>query len=60
MDNMDMDYMKAYQQITQGFMGPAYEYTTPDEQGAAIKKCTILEPTNIQYNNRTQSFVSDN
>ena len=55
-----MDYMKAYQQITQGFMGPAYEYTTPDEQGAAIKKCTILEPTNIQYNNRTQSFVSDN
>lgn len=50
---MNPDYLKAYQQITQGYTRPLYKYTTPEEQGAAIKKCTILEATNIEYSNQT-------
>ncbi len=50
---MDTDYITAYQIITRGFGRPVYEYTTPEEQGAAIEKCTILEATKIEYSNQT-------
>ena len=50
---MTTDYMTAYQIITRGFGRPVYEYTTPEEQGAAIEKCTILEATKIEYSNQT-------
>ena len=48
------DYLNGYQMITQHFPKPDYQYTTPDEQGAAIQKCTILEATNIEYSNETK------
>ena len=50
---MSTDYITAYQIITRGFGHPVYEYTTPEEQGAAIEKCTILEATKIEYSNQT-------
>ena len=65
-DIMTEDYMKAYQKITQGFSRPACKYTSPEEQGAAIQKCTLLKSTNLEYSNRTtikqisgEDFYSD-
>ena len=45
--------IRNYQMITQHFPKPDYQYTTPEEQGAAIQKCSILEVTNIEYSNET-------
>lgn len=49
------DYLKDYQVITQHFPLPDRPYTTPDEQGAAIQKCSILQATNIEYSNETKT-----
>lgn len=51
---MTEDYLKNYQMITQHFAMPDRQYTTPEEQGAAIQKCSILEATNIEYSNETK------
>ena len=48
------DYLKSYQQITQNFQTPDFQYAGPEEQGAAIQKCSILEVTNIEYSNCTK------
>ena len=48
------DYLVSYQRITQHFQTPEYQYTTPEEQGAAIQKCSLLEVTNIEYSNETK------
>ena len=48
------NYLKNYQMITQHFATPDRQYTTPEEQGAAIQKCSILEATNIEYSNETK------
>lgn len=53
-------YVEAYKRITQGLMHPNYKYTTPEEQGAAIKKCTILESTAIEYSNSIVVNSTDN
>ena len=39
--------------ITKDYTIPTYKYVTPEEQGLAIKKCTILEAAKIEYSNRT-------
>lgn len=44
---------EAYQMITQGYVLPTYEYTSPEIQGLSIKKCTILESKNLEYSNST-------
>ncbi|MBS4881201.1 MAG: hypothetical protein KH138_13065 [Firmicutes bacterium] len=43
--------VEAYLQITQGNMKT--EYVGPEEQGKSIVKCSILEETNLEYNNST-------
>ena len=48
------DYLSMYQVITQHSQAPDYQYTTPEEQGAAIQKCSVLEVTNIEYSNETR------
>lgn len=50
---MDERYLQEYERVTQGFHPPQFKYTTPEEQGAAIKKCSILEEADIEYSNRT-------
>ena len=57
---MHEDYLAFYKLITQNCESPNYEYKTPDEQGAAIKKCSILEVTNIEYSNTTSTQNSVN
>ena len=49
---MDKNFVIEYQRITKGYKHPSV-YGTPEEQGVAIKKCTILEVTNIGYSNET-------
>ena len=48
-------YLENYLMITQNFQMPDYEYTNPEDQGAVIEKCSILEATNIEYSNQTKS-----
>lgn len=48
------EFLKGYQLVTQNSQTPDYQYTTPEDQGKAIKKCSILEATNIQYSNETK------
>lgn len=43
--------VEAYLQITQGNIST--EYVGPEEQGKSIVKCSILEETNLEYNNST-------
>lgn len=43
--------VEAYLQITQGNIST--EYIGPEEQGKSIVKCSILEETNLEYNNST-------
>ena len=50
---MAINYYEDYLKITRGFQRPVYQYTTPEEQGAAIKKCTILEGVDICYSTGT-------
>lgn len=45
--------MAKYALITQNCAFPS-KYNTPEEQGAAIVKCSILESTNIEYCNQTK------
>lgn len=56
---MAEDYLSMYQMITQHSQTPDYQYTTPEEQGAAIQKCSILEVTNIEYSNETRLSQKD-
>lgn len=53
------DYLKDYSLITQNFPTPT-RYGSPEEQGAAIVKCSILESTDIQYCNHTEEVHIDN
>ena len=47
-----------YLQITEGKMG--HEYASPEAQGEAIKKCSILKSVEIQYSNSSScSIYSD-
>ena len=50
------EFVKQYELITQEFQCPEYDYTTPEEQGEAIKRCSILETTNIEYSNEIKQF----
>lgn len=50
---MDNKYYEDYLKITRGYTPPAYQYTSPEEQGLAIKKCTILEATDLCYSTGT-------
>ena len=50
---MGDEYLKAYQLITQGFQAPSHGYTTPEEEGMSIEKCSILQETNVEYSNET-------
>ncbi|WP_292017453.1 MULTISPECIES: hypothetical protein [unclassified Megasphaera] len=36
------------------------KFNTPEEQGAAIKKCSILEDTNINYGNISYENIKCN
>lgn len=47
MDEIMLDYQK----IVKGLKFP--DYKSPEDQGRAIKKCSILEPIDISYSNRT-------
>lgn len=49
------NYEIQYQKIVNGF-SPS-KYSTPDEQGKAIKRCSILKNVEIEYNsvNKTQN-----
>lgn len=51
---MKKTFMDDYMSITKGFSLPPHTYTTPDEEGARIKKCSILEPTTVGYSNETK------
>ncbi len=48
------DIQEAYALVTKGQLGPTYEYMSPESQGAAIKKCSILQETSIGYSNQTE------
>lgn len=50
---MGDEYLNAYQLITQGFQVPSRGYTTPEDEGASIEKCSILQVTNVEYSNET-------
>ncbi len=51
---MKNPFLNDYMKITKSFSLPPHNYTTPDEEGARIKKCSILEPTNVGYSNETK------
>ena len=50
---MGDEYLEAYRLITEGFQVPAHGYTNPEDEGAAIEKCSILQDTNVEYSNET-------
>ena len=50
---MGDEYLEAYQLITQGFQVPARAYTSPEDEGASIEKCSILQETSVEYSNET-------
>lgn len=50
---MGDEYLKAYQLITQGCQVPTHGYTSPEDEGASIEKCSILQETNVEYSNET-------
>lgn len=47
------NYITEYMKITQKCFPPDSKYPGPEKQAAAIKKCTILEATAIEYSNQT-------
>lgn len=51
---MEELYLEEYLRITKGYTAPPYPYLSPEDQGASIKKCSILETTNIGYTNETK------
>lgn len=51
---MSDDYLEIYERITQNYQISEDRYVGPEEQGAAIQKCSILEVTNIEYSNETR------
>lgn len=56
---MKNNYEIQYQKIVGDFSATRYE--TPEEQGKAIRKCSILKNIEIEYNpvDRTQSNKLD-
>lgn len=52
---MKENYEIQYQKIVSGSL--PMKYTSPEEQGKAIKKCSILKNVEIEYNpvDRTQN-----
>lgn len=50
---MGDEYLEAYQLITQGFQVPTRGYTSPEDEGASIEKCSILQETSVEYSNET-------
>lgn len=32
------------------------KYTTPEDEGTKIEKCSILKPVNIAFNNKTLGY----
>lgn len=46
--------LEFYKQITKGFeYNHAFKYVSPEEQGHALKPCSILKSTAIEYSNST-------
>ena len=46
--------LEFYKQITKGFEhNHAFKYVSPEEQGRALKPCSILKSTAIEYSNST-------
>lgn len=56
---MKNDYAKQYQLITKGQKILSPNYTTPEEQGRAIKRCSILTEKNVVYNNSSKLNNTD-
>ena len=52
---MNNSFFHEYELITKGYSVPIYQYSTPENQGLAIKKCTILDATDICYSNETMA-----
>ena len=47
------DIEKEYKKITQDHTLPTHHYISPEKQGNAIKKCSILKEVEIGYSNMT-------
>lgn len=46
--------LEFYKQITKGFeYNHSFKYVSPEEQGRALKPCSILKTTAIEYSNST-------
>lgn len=52
------NYITEYMKITQRCFPADSKYPGPEKQAAAIKKCTILEATTIEYSNQTAPHSS--
>lgn len=51
---MNKNYEELYNQIVQGIVPPSY--STPEEQGDSIQKCTILQPIEeIEYSSYSRT-----
>lgn len=51
---MNNDFLARYRLIVNGKDVPS-EYATPEQQGKAIRRCTILSPTDVAYSNSTKT-----
>lgn len=47
------DVLQIYELITKDINVPMHDYTSPEDEGAAIEKCSILQETNVEYSNVT-------